>query len=451
MTAVTAAKESFLAGYDRGKERGSVDAPWLRRMREEAFGRFMERGFPTTKEEDWKYTDVAAIGQGLFKPAAVIHSEIREEAIGRLVPGSLDRHLVVFVNGSYSPGLSRLHPLPAGVQIGGLSAALRDDPDRVEPYFARFVGRRGNGFVDLNTALMEDGAFIQLSRGTAIPDPIHLLFVTSAGDQAVMTHPRILVAAEEGTRATVVEHYVNLGAGTYLTNTMTEIAAGRNAAITHYKIQEEGPDAYHIATVRAYQGASSRFTSHSASFGGVLSRNDVDVALGGEGAECVLDGLYLGDGCQHVDTHTSIDHLKPRGTSRVFFGGILNGRARGVFGGKVVVHKDAQKTDARQTIKNLLLSREAEADSRPQMEIYADDVKCSHGATVGQLEEEKIFYLRSRGVDEAFARNLLTYAFASEALDRFEIPPIRRGLETKLMAWLPEGQRIKEFHDETGK
>lgn len=451
MTSVTAVKEPFLAGYDRGKERGSVDAPWLRRMRDEAFGRFMERGFPTTREEDWKYTDVAAIGQGLFTPAAVIPSKIREEVIGRLVLGSMDRHLLVFVNGSYSPGLSRLQPLPAGVHIGGLSAALRDDPDRLEPYFARFVGRRANGFVDLNTALMEDGAFILLSRGTAIPDPIHLLFVTSAGNQAVMTHPRILVAAEEAAQVAIVEQYVNLGTGTYLTNAMTEIVAGRNASITHYKIQEEGPDASHIATVRAHQEAGSRFTSHSASFGGVLSRNDVDVVLGGEGTECVLDGLYLGDGRQHVDTHTSVDHLKPRGTSRVFYGGILNGRARGVFGGKVVVHKDAQKTDARQTNKNLLLSREAEADSRPQMEIYADDVKCSHGATVGQLDEEKIFYLRSRGVDEAFARNLLTYAFASEALDHFELLPIRRGLETKLMAWLPEGQRIKEFHDETGK
>lgn len=451
MTAVAAAKESFLAGYDRGKERGSIDAPWLRRMREEAFERFLERGFPTAREEDWKYTDVAAIRQGLFSPAAAIPPEIREEEIGRLVPGSMDRHLVVFVNGNYSPGLSRLPTLPAGVQIGSLSAALRDDPGRLEPYFARFAGRRGNGFVDLNTALMEDGAFIHLPRGTSIPDPVHLLFVTAAGDQAVMTHPRILVAADEGTQATVVEHYVHCGAGTYLTNAMTEIAAGRHAAITRYKIQEEGPDAYHIALVRAYQEAVSRYTSHSASFGGALSRNDVDVVLGGEGAECVLDGLSLGDGHQHLDTHVSVDHLKPRGTSRVLYGAILNGRARGVFGGKVVVHKDARKTDARQTSRNLLLSRGAEADSRPQMEIYADDVKCGHGATVGQLDEEKVFYLRSRGVDEAFARNLLTYAFASEVLDRFEILPIRREIETKLMAWLPGGQRIKEFHDETGK
>jgi len=233
MTAVTAVKEPFLAGYDRGKERGSVDAPWLRRMRDEAFGRFMERGFPTTKEEDWKYTDVAAIGQGLFTPAAVIPSKIREEVIGRLVLGRMDRHLLVFVNGSYSPGFSRLQPLPAGVHIGGLSAALRDDPDRLEPYFARFVGRRANGFVDLNTALMEDGAFILLSRGTAIPDPIHLLFVTSAGNQAVMTHPRILVAAEEAARRRVLRKEVaSLGRRMtrYFRHNLRAAAGGRHAA-----------------------------------------------------------------------------------------------------------------------------------------------------------------------------------------------------------------------------
>lgn len=225
----------------------------------------------------------------------------------------------------------------------------------------------------------------------------------------------------------------------------------KHTRITHYKLQEESRNAYHIATVRTDQERGSRFTSHSASLGALLSRNNIDVVLDGERAESVLNGLYPGDGCQHVDTHTTIAHGKPRGTSREFYNGILNGQGRGVFHGRVVVHEDAQKTDARQTNKNLLLSREAEADSRPQLEIYADDVKCRHGSTVGQLEEEKIFYLRSRGIDEASARNLLTYAFAFEVLGRFELLPIRRGLEAKLMAWLPDGQRVKEFYDETGK
>jgi Fe-S cluster assembly protein SufD len=266
-----------------------------------------------------------------------------------------------------------------------------------------------------------------------------------------MVHPRNLIIAGENSGVTVVEQYAGRGDSGYFVNSVTDIVAGRNATIAHYRLQEEGPAACHVAALRARQGAGSRFAAHSASFGALLSRHDIHAVLDGEGAECMLNGLYLGSGLQHADHFTTIDHAKPSGVSREYYNGILKDRARGVFRGRLIVRRDAQKTDARQTNRNLLLSRESEVDSRPQLEIRADDVKCTHGATIGPLDEEKLFYIRSRGIDETSAKGLLTYAFAGEILRRFDLSVFRGAVEEKLLAWLPEAQQVQEFLRETGK
>jgi len=265
-----------------------------------------------------------------------------------------------------------------------------------------------------------------------------------------MSHPRNLVVVGENSRITIVERYAGRGDDGYFTNAMTDIVAGRNAAVSHFRIQEEGTAACHVATLRSRQGEGSRFAAHSASFGASLSRYDIHAVLDGDGADCLLNGLYLGKGRQHVDHFITVDHARPSGASREYFHGVLGDQARGVFRGRVIVRRDAQGTDARQSNRNLLLSKESEADSRPQLEIHADDVKCTHGATVGPLDEEKVFYMRSRGIDEGAARGLLTWAFAADILRRFDLPGIRRDVESKLLSWLPDTHRIRDFLHETG-
>ena len=356
-------------------------------------------------------------------------------------------NLLVFENGRYRADLSSRHPLPPGVHLGSLSEALSSGGDALVPFFSRTPA---NAFTDLNTMLMEDGAFLHIGKEVEVPEPIHLLFFTLGGERPVMAHPRNVIVAGEGSRVTVVERHAGRSDAGCLVNAVTDIAVGRGAAVAHYRLQEDGPDAYHVASLRARQGTGSRFAAHSVSIGARLSRCDVHAVLDGEEAECLLNGLYLGNGEQHVDHFTTIDHAKPGGSSREYYRGILDGRSRGVFRGRVIVRKDAQKTDARQANRNLLLSGEAEADSRPQLEIHADDVKCTHGATVGPLDKEKVFYLRSRGIDESSARGLLAYAFAADILRRFGLPDVQRTFEEKLLSWLPDASRIREFLDEPG-
>ncbi len=347
------------------------------------------------------------IPSGLRRERTAAASASWSEAVERILFPGLDCHLAVFLDGRFDPETSRIGALPAG---------------------ARFTGRGG--------AASENGGFLYLRRGTVVPRPVYLLFLASAGERSVETHPFNLVVAEEGAQATFIEHYAALGVGKYSTDAITRIAAGPEASIVHYRIQEESREAEHSAAVIAHQERGSRYVSHSASLGGAVSRSGIDVVLDGEGAECVLDGLYLGDGTRRTETRTTVEHARPRGTSREFYNGILDGRGQGLFHGKVVVSRDARFSDARQSNRNLLISREAKADSRPELEIHNDDVKCSHGSTVGQVGEEEIFYLRSRGIDEGSAKILLVRAFASEILERFELLPIRRGLEAKLAAWL---------------
>ncbi|MBI4380403.1 MAG: Fe-S cluster assembly protein SufD [candidate division NC10 bacterium] len=447
--------DRYLADFERFEKNGLRGGPsWVHQVRRAAISGFAELGFPTTQHEEWKYTSVAPIVKAPFRPADDEPDGLTKESLSLHTLGQAACAQLVFVNGRYSPALSSIGSLPDGVKAGSLATALSADPAAVEPHLARHAGYHDHPFVALNTAFIQDGAFVSIPKGKVVERPIHLLFVSthdrpastglSAGfdmaqdrrGKAIVSHPRNLILAGDNSQAMVIESYIGLNNALYFTNVVTEIVAGESAVVAHYKLQRESEEAFHISTVQASLNHSSNFSSHSIDLGGALVRNDVNAVLDGQGIECTLDGLYMVAGRQHVDNHTRIDHVKPHCSSRELYKGVLGGRSKGVFNGKIYVHKDAQKTDAKQTNKNLLLSEDAVINTKPQLEIYADDVKCTHGTTIGQLDQEAIFYLRSRGIDLEAARGLLTYAFASEMIGRIKVEPVRAQLEHLLLARL---------------
>jgi Fe-S cluster assembly protein SufD len=363
-------------------------------IREEARQRFAELGFPTTHNEDWRFTSVAPIARTTFEPSGA---------------------------GSQPAAGSE----PAQVRIARLSQSP------VEQYLARYADYHNNAFVALNTANFEDGLFIHIPKGAVIEEPIEVVIQSAANGHPTVSHPRILIVAEAGSQATIVETYQGHG-GTYFTNPVTELVAGDNAVIDHYKLQTESSHAYHVSTLQIQLGRDANFRSHSIALGGALVRNDINAVLS-RGSECTLNGLYLVGGEQHIDNHTTIDHAQPHAASHELYKGILEGKSSAVFNGKILVRKDAQKTDAKQTNKNLVLSEEAVINTKPELQILADDVRCTHGATIGQLDPEGIFYLQSRGIGLADARNLLIYAFARDIVDRIKVAPLRDQLEKLLL------------------
>lgn len=412
---------------------------WVEKLRRDALERFRALGFPTLRHEDWKYTNVAAVERKHFAPVAT-PGEVPAERVAEHVFSDLDADILVFVDGHYAAGLSRIDTLPAGATVQPLSAALTDGAGWLPQALATAPG--GSGFDALNAALWSDGAAIRLEAGARLPRPVHVIFMATGGEHAA--HVRNVVEAGEGTEATVIEHYVSLPGAAMLTTAATRIAMGAKAGVEHVKLLQEDVKSVHVATIRAAQARDSRLTSHSVAMGAQLARNDIEVRFEGPGAEATLNGLYLAGGRQHVDHHTRVDHAVPRCVSREYYRGILDGHGRGVFNGRVMVHEGAQQTDAQQVNNNLLLSRDAEIDTKPQLEIFADDVKCAHGATVGQLDDDMLFYLRSRGIGEATARSLLTYAFANDVLNRIRLEPVRVRLEQALLTRLPEGESIRE-------
>lgn len=411
--------------------------PWLARTRARAFERYATLGLPTLRDEDWKYTSVAALDKRAFSFATNSPDGVDPAQLASLALPGCAR--LVFVNGRHAPALSQAGALPPGVEVGSLAAALATKPERFEAWLG--ADAPGTGFTALNAALWADGAYVELASGTVLAAPLQLLFLTTRADLAVC--PRNLIHLGAGAQAEIIEQHVGPDEAAYFTNAFTEIVLERGATLSHSKLQQEGGRAWHIADIRATQGQDSRFTSRSFALGGLLSRCDLATRLDAEGGEATLLGLYLAEGRQHMDHHTRIDHAHPRGTSRQLYKGVLDGAARAVFNGKVIVHADAQHSDAQQSNRNLLLSPLAEVDTKPQLEIYADDVKCSHGATVGQLDAGQIFYLRTRGVDEASARALLTFAFAAEVVAKVGLPALRERLEALLRSRLPE--QVKEL------
>ncbi len=420
----------------------------LQAKRAAAFARFESVGLPTTRDEEFKYTSLRAIEETEFKPAygaTVMRAELEMTPVGKV-----DGITLTFVNGEYAPELSSEQILPEGVVISSIEEALATNAELILPHLGTIGSLEGKlgttndeRFTALNTAYLRDGAFVLVPKNLTLELPIHLQFVNKADHGTFASHPRVLILLDENSEAKILESYVGLG-GTYFTNAVTEVALGKGARLEHTKFQGEGRESYHIAGWYVHQAADSVYTSNNASFGGQISRTDLNVWLDGEHTETWLNGAYVGTGSQVVDNHTRIDHAKPNCNSFEVYKGILGDKAQGVFNGKIFVYEDAQKTDAKQTNQAILLSPTASVNTKPQLEIFADDVKCTHGATVGQLRDDALFYLRARGIPYKEARAILVYAFAAEVLEKVTIPAAREALEKILFDRLNESEALPE-------
>jgi Fe-S cluster assembly protein SufD len=428
-------RDPYLAEYEALERRGARrDPAWLVPRRRAAMARFAEAGFPTVRDENWRYTNLAPLAAARFsRPGA----RPRSIPAGGLEPFALagaDWPRLVFVNGRLAPRHSSRPPLPAGVRLSSLAEAMAADGEVLERHLGQHAAGDADPFAALSTAFVEDGALLFVPAETSLAVPVELLFATTAPGAHV--EPRVLIVAGAGSRLCVVERHVGLTPEAYFSNAVTEIAVGPGATVDHYALQEGGRGAFHIATAGADLEAGSSLSTCGASLGSRLARSTLSVRFGGPGGHGALSGLYLVDGQQHVDHHVTVDHAVPRCSSQQLYKGVLDGASRAVFNGRIIVRPDAQKTDASQTNKHLLLSEGAEVDSKPQLEIFADDVRCTHGAAEGQLAPEALFYLRSRGLGEDAARALLTYGFAREVVDRIGLEPIRAYLDRRLMARL---------------
>ncbi|MGJ0486596.1 MAG: Fe-S cluster assembly protein SufD [Methylomicrobium sp.] len=432
MNAVTASR--YPAEYDTiAPNLPGADLPWLSQRRAGALAQFAAGGFPSPREEEWRYTNVSAIEKKLFTPIAAA----TESAVDRAWLDSYrlqDAWSVVLLNGRFSAELSRLTGLPDTVLVLGMADALGKHPDLVESHFGKAVQDSEHGFVAFNTAWFTDGLFVHIPAKQKLAKPLQLLHVVTSADALAAT--RHLIVADTMAQAEIVETYIGTDCA-YLTASVGEVFAGENADLALYKLQAESDKAYHFGGTYVAQTRDARFAHHNYAFGGLLARSDIHADLD-HASECVLNGLYVGSKRQHIDNHTRIVHQKPYATSRELYKGVLDGRARGVFQGRVIVAEDAQKTDSEMNNRNLLLSNDAEADTKPQLEIYADDVKCGHGVTVGQLEEKSVFYLQSRGVDEETARNMLTFAFANEMVDKIRIRELHDLVLGELLQRFPQ-------------
>jgi Fe-S cluster assembly protein SufD len=430
-----------------------TNPPWLVRVRKEAIAKFEQLGFPSTRHEEWRFTNVAPLTKIPFKPAVLeerddVYPEELLPRVGFLKPHgkySIGCHLVS-VNGEETSNRLGWDSPGGPIVVADLALVLEPasdgtpkwlKPESIEPYLTRYASYQDNAFTALNTALFRQGALVYVPPNTVVPEPIQLVFVTTPGTDASFSCPRNLIIVGPNSRVSVVESYVGTEEKVYFTNAVTEVVIAQDAVLDYYRLQRESEKAFHVSTVQVRQERGSRFTSHAFAMGGALARTDLNVVLDAEDCDCTLNGLYLVSGDQLIDNHTRIDHAKPRCTSHELYKGILDGRGRGVFNGKIYVHRDAQKTDARQTNKTLLLSDDAVIDAKPQLEIYADDVKCTHGASIGRLDEEAIFYLRTRGIGRDAARRLLTYAFANDIIGRVQIEGLRAALEKAVSAGEP--------------
>jgi Fe-S cluster assembly protein SufD len=444
---VAEAQDLYLTRFDQlGRSLDGTQPAWLRDVRRQAIGRFRSEGFPTTRDEEFRSTPVGPIADTAFELAAGDRStwDISGGVAGTLpasvraqftIPDLSTAADIIFVNGHFAESLSAAHGLPAGVHVSSLATVLASEPGLVEPYLNRVIHFPTQGFTALNTAFIQDGAVVILPDRAVVEQPIHLVFVSLGGATPLVAHPRTLIIAGRHSQGRVIESFV--GTSAYFTNSVTEIVGGENSQLAHYRVQRESLDAYHVSSLHVRLARSAVFTSHNFALGGQLVRNDVNATLDAEGILCTLNGLYLVDGKRLIDNHTTIDHAKPHCESHELYKGILDDEARGVFNGKIFVREDAQKTDAKQTNQVLLLSEDATINTKPQLEIFADDVKCTHGATVGQLAAEQLFYLRTRGIGTAEAQAMLIHAFASDIVERIDMEPLRDQLEQYLLSRLP--------------
>jgi Fe-S cluster assembly protein SufD len=423
------ASERYVAQFEAFRANGASGAPpWLKEIRSAALARFTELGFPTTHQEEWRFTSVAPIADTPFALAARRAGPTASRVAPLFLPVESACRLV-FVNGRFVPGLSSAKGLPRGVRAGSLADALAGGTEVLERHLGRHAAHASNPFGALNTAFLRDGAFVHVAEDVDLDAPLQVLFLAVPGAKPMVSHPRSLVVLERGARASVIEGYGAVQDGAYWTNAVTEVVLGDGAHLELVRPQREAARAFHIATTHTTQGRDSVLRVHPMLFGAALARHDIVSVLDGPGAELVLNGLYLLSGTQHADHHTVIDHAKPDCQSHEYFNGVLDDAGHGVFNGRIVVRPGAQHTDSKQTNNNLVLSERARADSQPQLEIYADDVKCTHGATLGPLDEKEVFYLQSRGLSPRQARALMTYGFGAEILGRLRHPLVRGALD----------------------
>lgn len=438
-TTAVATDDRYLAEFET---RGPGAEPRSRQgLRRRAIERFVDLGFPTMREEDWRFTNVGPISRTDWDLADEAPAVAAEDLELYVYP---DMFRAVFVNGRFSSDLSRLEGLPEGVTAGSLGEALESGHPAVEEHLGAHASFAEQAFVALNTAFFSDGALVHVADGVVVERPIQLVFVASPGASPRVAYPRNLIVAGENAQCTVVETYCGVGEGEMLTLPVTEMVASDAANVDHYRLQQELPETSHVALQQYRTGRQTTLSSHSLSFGGSLVRNDIRAELVGEGGSCTLNGLYLVKGRQHVDNHMWVEHVAPHCYSHALYKGLLEERGRAVFNALIHVHKGAQKTDGVQHNRNLLLSPDALVNTNPQLLIFADDVKCTHGSTVGQLDEEAVFYLRSRGISEEAAKSLLIYAFARDIVDRVKLEPVRKDLEEFLFSRLPKGEIVRQ-------
>ena len=417
---------------------GGSKAAWLDGLRQRGAERFQATGFPTPRDEDWRFNTLAPLTQTEFQLAPADVSGVTAAQVAPFLYAIPGVRTLVFVNGRYAPALSSPGEFPAGVSVRNLAAALGAQHPVLEQHLGRYAEPGKGGFTALNTAFVRDGLFVHVEKDVDAGAPIHAVFVSDGKVGNTASHPRNLIVVERGARVAVLESYVSPAGGTYFTNAVTEAVVGDNAQFEHLKIQRESEQAYHVGTTHIHQGRDSRSTSHSVSFGAAFCRNNLDINLDGENIESQMLGLYMGRGRQELDNHTNLLHAHPNCATREIYKGILDDRAHGIFNGKIYVTPIAQKTDAKQTNRALLLSDTARIDTKPQLEIFADDVKCTHGATVGNLDQLAGFYLKSRGIGGALGRKILVYAFAAEILEEIPYESVRQTLEALVMARLDE-------------
>ena len=441
--------DHYVAAYESLDLNGASNgASWVRELRSAAISKFSEIGLPTTRRgnEEWKYTDVRPIARREFRPATASSASavLADKRWEQFTFGETGWNLLVFVNGAYMDELSSLPSLPAGVKVTDIATAIESGDALAKEHLGRHADYENSGFTALNTAFIQNGAVIHIPDNAVLEVPIHLLFLFTSQEDEAVTHPRVLIQAGVNSSATVIETYAGLSQGLTLTNAVTEVLIGQGASLRHYTMQQQSEDAYHISTTEAVLSRDSSFSSVVIDLGGKLVRHNLNARMAGEGAICSLNGLYMVTGTQHVDNQVIIEHKMPYTTSRELYKGILDGKSRSVFHGSIIVREGAKKVDAFQTDKNLLLSDQAEADTKPAFWIYTDDVRCGHGASCGHIDENAVFYMKSRGLDDLTARNFLIHGFVSEVIAKIELEPLREHVDqivhTKLRGWLDNGE-----------
>ncbi len=409
----------------------------LHRIRQDAINQFIESGFPTTRNEEWKYTNIEPITETAFHP---IHEYkegmVTESDVKKWSYNCMDCYKIVFVNGHFAAELSDTNDLDDQIFVTNLKDAINSNDARVDQFLTKIASFNNDTFTALSTAFIQDGAVIQIKENAVVQKPILLIFVAAGKENNILSHPRNLIIAENNSQATIIESYSNKDVDNYFSNVVTEILLKPNSSVEHIKIQNESTKAYHVSTLHAHQDNDSRFRSFAINLGGRIVRNNIITILNGSGAESTLNGIYVGNNDQHIDNRTVIEHVKPNCTSSEIYKGIMNDKSRGVFNGKIHVHPGAQKTNAVQSNSGLLLSDSASIDTKPQLEIYADDVRCTHGATIGQLDKDALFYLRSRAIGLQKAKNMLINAFVSEVMDQINNDNLKTEVQNLINAKL---------------